>query len=72
MWQKLAICRGFGGWKITRFERTNVVMVTYLVAFVIADYESLDDMTSTNFGGETLVSRLAYWHCSYIVVADTS
>jgi aminopeptidase N len=35
-------------------------MTTYLVAFVIADYEYLDDMTDTDFGGETLVSRPVY------------
>lgn len=64
----LAIRSGFDGWKITRFERTNVVMTTYLVAFVVADYEYLDDQTDTNFGGETLVSKSAYWHCGESVI----
>lgn len=51
----LVITRGFGGWIVTRFEPTNVNMVTYLVAFAIANYTHLSDVTDSGFEGETQV-----------------
>lgn len=46
---------GFGGWIVTRFEPTNVNMATYLVAFAIANYTHLSDVTDSGFGGETQI-----------------
>ena len=47
---------GYDGWRIVNFEKTNVVMSSYLLAFAIANYSSLEAVTDSNFGGETPAS----------------
>ncbi len=42
-----------------RFEKTNVVMSSYLIAFAVANYTYLESVTDTDFGGETPVKRNA-------------
>jgi hypothetical protein len=57
------------GWQKVYFNKTNVVMTTYLIAFAIAEYEFVENETSNDFGGETPVSedgRTEKMLCDYL------
>ena len=47
---------GYDGWKIVNFEKTNVVMSSYLLAFAIANYSVLETVTDNKFGKKTPAS----------------
>ncbi|XP_006821004.2 aminopeptidase N-like [Saccoglossus kowalevskii] len=45
--KQTSLYEGSEDWNITEFEITNVIMPTYLIAMVVADFEKVEDTTDT-------------------------